>query len=93
MNFGLNKASVRAQCYYQYMNMQSAWRKKHAELCHFGIQSHFVTQYLRLVVEVKTQHRIFGESLKEPQDVLLGISFLTSENSQISCVHIPRKWN
>ena len=60
MNFGLNKASVSTKSCYQYMNMQSAYGKKHVERCRFAMQSQVVTEYLRLVVEVKRQYGIFG---------------------------------
>ena len=60
MNFGLNKASVSTKGGYQYMNMQSAYGKKHAESCGFAMQSQVVTEYLRLVVEVQRQYGIFG---------------------------------
>ena len=52
------------------MKMQSAKGKKYAERYHFGMQSQVVAQYLRLMVEVKRQHGMFGMSLKKSQEVL-----------------------
>ena len=70
MNFGLNTALLSTKDGYQYMNMQSAWEKKSIERYHSGMGSQVATQYLRSVVEVKRQHRMFGVSLKKPQEVL-----------------------